>query len=31
MTDDKEALNLIDAQIMEERLSGKLNREEVGT
>lgn len=29
MTDDKEALNLIDAQIMEERLSGKLNREEV--
>lgn len=29
MTDDKEALNLIDAKIMEERLSGKLNREEV--
>ena len=29
MTNDKEALNLIDAQIMEERLSGKLNREEV--
>ena len=29
MTDDKEALNLIDAQIMEERISGKLNREEV--
>ncbi|OOM68763.1 AAA family ATPase [Clostridium sp. BL-8] len=29
MTEDKEALNLIDAQIMEERLSGKLNREEV--
>lgn len=29
MTEDKEALNLIDAQIMGERLSGKLNREEV--
>ena len=29
MTDDKEVLNLIDAQIMEERLSGKINREEV--
>lgn len=29
MTDDKEVLNLINAQIMEERLSGKLNREEV--
>lgn len=29
MTNDKEVLNLIDAQIMEERLSGKLNREKV--
>lgn len=29
MTSDKEVLNLLDERIMEERLSGKLNREEI--